>query len=135
MNSFTLLAVGNLGRHPELVSKGDLTYTRFLLVGNDYSRDDEGGTREFVTSLWFTAFGPLGETIARNARMGDQLLVRAQVRANNWVDKQGAKQYDHSFIVEGFRFGAPGKLTREEFEARAARLASEEPATDGESPE
>ena len=118
MNSFTLLAVGNLARNPELVSKDDITYTRFLLVGNDYRRDEEGGAREFVTTLWFVAFGPLGETLARNARKGDQLIVQAQVRANNWTDKQGEKQYDHSFVVEGFRFGAPGKIKREELDAR-----------------
>jgi single-strand DNA-binding protein len=118
MNSFTLLAVGNLARNPELVSKDEITYTRFLLVGNDYRRDEEGGAREFVTTLWFVAFGPLGETLARNARKGDQLMVQAQVRANNWTDKQGEKQYDHSFVVEGFRFGAPGKIKREELDAR-----------------
>jgi single-strand DNA-binding protein len=119
MNSFTLTAVGNLARSPEIVSKGDTTYTRFCLVGNDYAgKDEEGTAREVVTSLWFVAFGALGEAIARNARKGDQLVVEARVRANNWTDKQGEKQYDHSFIVQGFRFGAPGKTKREEREAR-----------------
>jgi len=45
------------------------------------------------------------------------------VRANNWTDKQGEKQYDHSFIVDGFRFGAPGPAKREEFEARRGEAA------------
>ena len=71
-----------------------------------------------VTSLWFVAFGPLGESIARNARKGDQLILEAKVRASNWTDEQGEKKYDHSFIVQGFRFGAPGKLKREELDAR-----------------
>jgi len=118
MNCFRLFAVGNLARNPELMSKGDLTYTRFLLVGNDYRRDDEGTAQEFVTTLWFVAFGPLGESLAHNARKGDQLIVEAYVRANNWTDKQGEKQYDHSFVVDGFRFGAPGKIKREELDAR-----------------
>jgi single-strand DNA-binding protein len=119
MNSFTLTAVGNLARNPELVAKSDnSSYARFCLVGNDYAgKDEEGAAREVVTSVWFVAFGPLGESLARNARKGDQLFVTARVRANNWVDKQGEKQYDHSFIVEGFRFGAPGKVKREEREA------------------
>src|SRR5690349_21040835 len=119
MNCFTLFAVGNLARNPELVAKADTSYTRFMLVGNDYgTRDEEGASREFVTSLWFVAFGPLGETLAHNARKGDQLIIEAQVRANNWTDKQGEKQYDHSFVVVGFRFGAPGKIKREEFDAQ-----------------
>ena len=121
MNSFTVMAIGNLARNPELVAKDDTSYTSFMLVGNDYlGKDDEGETREVVTGLWFVAFGALGEALAKNARKGDQLIVRAFIRANNWTDKQGEKQYDHSFIVDSFRFGAPGKAKREEREARRA---------------
>jgi len=124
MNSFTLTAVGNLARNPELVSKGDMPCARFCLVGTDYAgKDEEGAAREVVTSLWFVAFGALGELLARTGRKGDQLMVEARVRANNWTDKQGEKQYDHSFIVKGFRFGAPGKAKREEREARRAEEA------------
>ena len=119
MNSFTLTAVGNLARNPELVAKSDSSYTRFCLVGNDYAgKDEEGAAREVVTSLWFVAFGAMGEALARNTRKGDQLFVEGRVRASNWTDKQGEKKYDHSFIVEGFRFGAPGKAKREEREAQ-----------------
>jgi single-strand DNA-binding protein len=119
MNSFTLTAVGNLARNPELVAKGDRSYAKLCLVGNDYAgKDEEGAAKEVVTSLWFVAFGPLGESIAHHARKGDQLIVEAKVRASNWTDEKGDKQYDHSFIVQGFRFGAPGKLKREELDAR-----------------
>jgi single-strand DNA-binding protein len=118
MNSFTLTAIGNLAKDPELMAKAGVSYTRFCLVGNDYAgKDDEGKTRESVTSLWFVAFGGLGEVIGQNARKGDQLIVQAQIRANNWTDKDGALQYDHSFVVQNFRFGAPGKIKREELAA------------------
>jgi len=129
MNSFTLTAVGQLARNPELVAKGSTAYTKFCLVGNDYAgMDEEGAAREVVTTLWFVAFDAMGEALARNARKGDQLFIEARVRSNNWTDKQGEKQYDHSFIVEGFRFGAPGKVKREERDARreeeAARVSA-----------
>src|ERR1700756_243415 len=121
MNSFTLTAVGNLARDPELAAKNDTSYARFCLVGNDYAgKDEEGTAREVVTTLWFVAFGALGEALAKNARKGDQLMVAARVRSNNWTDKQGEKQYDHTFVVEGFRFGAPGPAKRAEFEALRA---------------
>ena len=123
MNSFTLHAIGNLARNPELASKGEVTYTRFCLVGNDYAgKDEDGATREIVTGVWFVAFGPLGEALAKNSRKGDQLVLEARIRANNWTDVNGEKQYDYSFVVEGFRFGAPGKTKREEFESRRAQL-------------
>lgn len=132
MNSFTLTAVGNLARNPELVSKGDRSYARLCLVGNDYAgKDEEGAAKEVVTSLWFVAFGALGESIARNARKGDQLILDARVRASNWTDEKGEKQYDHSFIVQGFRLGAPGKLKREEFDARRSADARSAPAVTG----
>jgi single-strand DNA-binding protein len=119
MNSFEISAIGNVAKSPELLSKGETTYTRFCLIGNDYAgKEDDGSTREVVTSLWFVAFGSLGEAIATNARKGDQLIVKARIRANNWTDQQGEKQYDYSFVVEGFRFGAPGREKREEFDAR-----------------
>jgi len=119
MNSFTLTAVGNLAADPELAVKGDTSYTRICLVGNDYAgRDEHGNVREVATSLWLVAFESLGETIAKNARKGDQLILQAQIRANNWTDKDGEKRYDHSFVVLGFRFGAPGRAKREELAAR-----------------
>lgn len=37
MNSFEIAAIGNIAKSPELVSKGDTTYTRFCLIGNDYA--------------------------------------------------------------------------------------------------
>jgi single-stranded DNA-binding protein len=111
MNSFKV--------NPELIAKDDTIYSRFCLIGNDYAgRDEEGTSREVVTSLWFVAFGALGEAIAQNARKGDQLIVDARIRANNWIDPQGEKQHDYSIIVEGFRFGAPGRITREQLDAR-----------------
>ena len=122
MNSFNVTAVGNLAKNPELATKGDTTYTRFCLVGNDYAgKDDQGNAREVTTSLWFVAFDSLGESIAKNARKGDQLIVQAHVRSNNWTDKDGERQYDHSFVVQSFRFGAPGRVKREEFARREER--------------
>ncbi|HEY3730774.1 MAG TPA: single-stranded DNA-binding protein [Steroidobacteraceae bacterium] len=119
MNSFNLRAIGNLAKNPEPIARGDVSYTRFCLIGNDYGgKDEDGGAREIVSSLWFVAFGGLGETIAANARKGDQLIIDARVRSSNWTDEQGEKQYDHSFIVDGFRFGAPGKFKRDELESR-----------------
>jgi single-strand DNA-binding protein len=119
MNSFTLTAVGNLAKDPEYAVKGDTSYARFCLVGNDYAgKDEQGNAREAVTSLWFVAFESLGEAIAKNVRKGDQLILQAQVRADNWTDREGEKRYDHSFVVQNFRFGAPGRAKREELAAR-----------------
>ena len=120
MNSFTVTAIGNLAADPELAVKADATYARFCLVGNDYAgKNEHGNTREAVTSIWFVAFESLGEAIAKNARKGDQLILTGQIRSNHWTDKQGEKQYEHAYVVQAFRFGAPGKIKREELASRA----------------
>src|ERR1700735_4794715 len=99
MNSFTLTAIGNLAKNPELIAKGDVSYTRFCLIGNDYAgKDEDGSAREVVPSLWFVPFRGLGEALAGNALKGDHLIVEARIRASNWTDPQGEKQYDYSFI-------------------------------------
>jgi single-strand DNA-binding protein len=116
MNSFKVLAIGNLARNPELVASNGSLRTRLCLVGNDYiGRDEEGEAREVVTSLWFTAFGALGEALAKNCRKGDQVILDARIQANTWTDSERKTHYDHSFVVTGFRFGAPGRATREVF--------------------
>ena len=130
MNSFKVTAIGNLAKNAELIAKDETVYSRFCLIGNDYAgKDEEGTAREVVTSIWFVAFGALGEAIARNARKGDQLIIDARIRANNWVDPQGEKQYDYSIIVEGFRFGAPGRIKREELDARRDDAAARDAIT------
>jgi single-strand DNA-binding protein len=115
MHSFKLIAVGNLARSPQVSAKGDTSYTNFCLIGNDYAgKDGEGNPKEVVTSLYFVAFNGIGEAIARNARKGDQLIVEAHIRSNNWTDGQNEKHYDYSYIVDSFKFGAKGPLSRDE---------------------
>jgi single-strand DNA-binding protein len=126
MNSFNLTAVGNLSNNPELAVKGDTTYTKFCLVGDDYAgKDEHGNAREIVTTVWLVAFDGLGEVIAKNVRKGDQLIVQGHVRSSNWTDKEGELHFDHSFVVDSFRFGAPGKAKREELARRAERELGE----------
>jgi single-stranded DNA-binding protein len=132
MNSFTLHAVGNLIRDPEQLTRGGKTYTRICLSGNDFiAQEAEGGPRETVTTLWLAAFGTLGEVIARNSRKGDQLIVEARVSSH--VDRN-TERVDTTFILTGFRFGAPGRMNRErleEAEAEAESGAVGEPAGEG----
>lgn len=117
MHSFNVTAIGQLAKTPELIRKGENSYALLCLIGNDYAgRDDNGRAQEVVTSLWFVAFGGIGERLASHARKGDQLILEARIRASDWSDEHGERQYDYSFVVEDFRFGAPGRLKREEME-------------------
>ena len=116
MNSFTVFAIGQLAQEPELRRKGETAYTQFALIGNDYAGKAK---EEIATSVYFVAFGATGETIAAHARRGDQLIVQAQIRANNWTDTEtGELHYAHSFVVQSFKFGSPGKAKRAQLAKR-----------------
>jgi single-strand DNA-binding protein len=113
LNSFELHATGRLAAEPAVGKKGEV---KFALIGEDYA----GPNRDpITTSIYFVAFGTIGEAIAHNVRKGDQLIIRAQVLANNY-DKNGETIYGQSFIVQGFIFGAPGKAKRDELQKQAA---------------
>jgi single-strand DNA-binding protein len=124
MKSFKVFAAGNLASDPEVIVKGDKSHTRFCLIGNDYAgRDEAGNAKEIATSVYFVAFNGMGEAIARNLRKGDQLILEAHIRANNWTDDQQQRHFDHSYIVDSFKFGAKGRLSRDE---QAQRQDSED---------
>src|SRR5258708_16787347 len=96
-NSFAITAVGNLAKDPELAVKGDTTYARICLVGNDYAgKDEHGNAREAVTSVWFVAFESIGEAISRNSRTGDHLILLTQVRSTKCTQHKPYKQYTYT---------------------------------------
>jgi single-stranded DNA-binding protein len=112
MNSFTLRAIGNLSRDPEIVIRGEETYARFCLAASGIEASNGGRlSRESATKIWFTAYGPVGEEIVTKARKGDQLFVEAI--AQTMMGSSSA--YDHEFIVKGLVFsakkGSPGSPT------------------------
>jgi single-stranded DNA-binding protein len=99
VNAFSLFAVGNLGRDPQVLLDGRV---RLVLIGTDYHDAD----REVVVSIPFIADGEIGQQLAQDARKGDQLIVQGFIRTGR-LDEP-----DYVFHVRGFRFGAPGKGAR-----------------------
>jgi single-stranded DNA-binding protein len=116
-HSFQLTAIGRIAKQPELKQKGETVYLNLCLIGNDYGGE---GKDEVITSVFFTAFGSTATTLANNVRKGDQLIINAHIRDNSYRDgRTNSDVYAKSFIIDGFRFGAPGAETREQF-ARAS---------------
>ncbi len=109
MNSFTVTAVGTLLSDPKVGQTGDASFTTFCLVGTDYIGSQEHGTaRKHVTRVSFVAFGRDGELLARDARKGDQLFVKARLSSKNSTESSESG-CEYSLVVQGFRFGAPGR--------------------------
>jgi single-stranded DNA-binding protein len=121
-HSFQLIAIGRVAKQPELKQKGETQYLNLCLIGNDYGGE---GKDEIITSVFFTAFGSTASVLANNARKGDQLIINAHMRDNSYRDgRTGSDVYANSFIIDGFRFGAPGGETREQFARNSAGEAA-----------
>ncbi len=98
MNSFTVTAVGNLAKDPETAFKGDTTYTKICLVGNDYAgKDEQGNAREAVTSLWFVAFESLGEVDRKKCAQG-RSAHPPSADSRQQLDRQGRREAVRPFL-------------------------------------
>lgn len=119
------LFIGNLVKAPTLSGTGDRMSCRFTLIENEYAgRDAEGNAKQRTTSLEFSAFRGKAEAIAKSAMKGDQLIIQYRIE-NNTYTPQGSTEtrYGFNFIVEGFKFGAPGAEKRQQWANRAAGSA------------
>jgi len=120
MNSFTVTAIGNVATDLALEGEGKNRRVKIPLIGNDYAgTDDQGNSRQIATTVYFTAFGSMADTLAKHVRKGDQLILSARMQANNYTSN-GEKVYSYNFVVEGFHFGRPGRATREELAQQTA---------------
>jgi single-strand DNA-binding protein len=118
MKGFTVFGVGNVGADLELQTKGETSYIKVPLIANDYAgKDKKGNAREVKTQIFFVAFGKIAEALNEHVRKGDQLIVQASIEANNYEQK-GETRYDYSYVIDSFKFGAPGKVKREELASR-----------------
>jgi single-strand DNA-binding protein len=104
---------GAIAKSPTLREGGKTPVCHFTLILNEYAGKDQGGDdKERKVAIPFTAFAGMGKAIAEHAMVGDQLIIQYRV-ANNNHEQDGQMEYGFSFIVDGFTFGAPGKLKRE----------------------
>jgi hypothetical protein len=105
MNSFTLFAVGQLARSPGLSQKGPVTFARFCIVGSDSEIIDNKVKERFI-SMWFVAFGEVGDALVKNARKGDQLFLEATAIQDDWngLPMEGMGNLVYEVIC--WRFGA-----------------------------
>lgn len=113
MNS--CIFVGRVAKSVTVAGIGDKAVAKFTLIDNEYAGKDAatGEAKERVVAVPFTAFARRAEALGKNVHVGDQLIVQFRIANNNYKDKAGEDNYGFEFIVEDFKFGAPGAAKRE----------------------
>lgn len=107
--------IGRVAAAPEYSKHGDTKVTNFVLLDNVYAgKDDDQNAKSRVLSIRFTAFDGKAEAIRDHVAQGDQLIVFYIMRNSNFKDSGGVERYGYEFVVDSFRFGAPGSVKRAE---------------------
>src|SRR5690348_12242840 len=112
MNRFHF--TGRLADKPQSKTHGETIVTTFRLIRNEYAGPDRP---ERVVAIPFVMFGPRGQVLAQHSLTGDQLVIEATIRNNNYTVGD-EERYGYDFVAEDFEFGAPGKLKRDELAGR-----------------
>lgn len=107
--------VGRVAAAPEFSRHGDTKVTNFTLIDNVYAgKDDNDEAKTRILSIRFAAFGAKADAIRDHVAQGDQLIVFYTIRNSNFTDGAGVERYGYEFIMDSFRFGAPGSVKRAE---------------------
>ena len=126
MNSFTLRGMGYLPAKLEIMTKDRTTYVRFCLIGHNALVDEETGfplNGQYLSTLWFAAFGAVGRRIIRYASKGDHLLVDAHLSPYDWTAPDMVMDVGYSWIVTDFKSGAYWPVRKDEPPPQPSPLA------------
>ncbi len=100
------IVVGNLTRDPETrTTQNGRSVTAFSVAVNRTYRNNEGNSVEEVSYIDCSAWGPVGETIAKYLHRGSAILVSGRLTQRYWDDeKTGTKRSRVEIMIEDFNF-------------------------------
>lgn len=106
MNFNKLILGGRLTRDPELRhTQAGKAVTQLGLAVNNTWRDSEGEKHEEAVFVEATAWGKMGEVIAKHLKKGDPIFVEGRLKYETWEDREtGAKRSTLKMVVEVFQF-------------------------------
>lgn len=115
MNSVVL--IGRLTRDPELrfIPTTGMAVTNFTLAVDkdlfgDKKQEAINQGKPTADFIYITTFGKIAENCANYLNKGSKCCVQGRVTTNNYVDKDGAKQYKTGVTGERVEFLDPKKI-------------------------
>ena len=119
MNNLLIL-VGNITKELELRYTPNNKAVLDLPIAVNNGKDDT----TFITT---TLFGITAETTYKYCHKGDTVGVQAIVKNHNWVDKDGKKRYDYSFIANKITFLSTKKQEESKEEVKETQKEETDP--------
>ena len=112
MNINRIIISGNLIANPTLRKTSSGTPVASATIANNEFFNDTDGQRQQVTTFAdVTVWGKSGENFAALAKKGQEIIVEAQLRRNDWESEDGQKHFKHFLKVNNWQF--TGKQSKE----------------------
>jgi single-strand DNA-binding protein len=95
-----IIAIGNLGRDPELryTPQGDAVCD-FSIAVNDRKRDKSGEFQDVTTWFKVTLWRKLAENASKYLTKGRSVYVEGRLQVEEWTDRDGKNRY--TLIIQG----------------------------------
>ncbi len=89
-----IIAIGNLGRDPELryTPQGDAVCD-FSIAVNDRKRDKSGEFQDVTTWFKVTFWGKQAETASKYLTKGRSVYVEGRLQVEEWTDRDGKNRF------------------------------------------
>jgi single-strand DNA-binding protein len=95
-----IIAIGNLGRDPELryTPQGDAVCD-FSIAVNDRKRDKAGEYQDVTTWFKVTLWRKLAENASKYLTKGRSVYVEGRLQVEEWTDRDGKNR--HTLVIQG----------------------------------
>lgn len=95
-----IIAIGNLGRDPELryTPQGD-PVCDFSIAVNDRRRDKSGEYQDVTTWFKVTLWGKKAETASKYLTKGRPIYVEGKLQVEEWTDRDGKSR--QTLVIQG----------------------------------
>ena len=105
-----VIALGNLGRDPELKDVGSSQVCEFSIAVNESYKDRDGNRKESVEWIKVVAWGKLAELCGKYLSKGRQAFIEGKLRTRTY-EKDGEKRYATEIVAADVQFLSSGQQT------------------------
>ena len=122
MNINRIIISGNLVANPTLRKTSSGTpVASATIANNEFFNDADGQRQQVTTFVDVTVWGKSGENFAALAKKGQEIIIEAELRRDDWESEDGQKHFKHFLKVDNWQF--TGKQSKETLQTEVAPKA------------
>lgn len=128
MSMIRVMVSGRAATEPTIKDVNGYPCTSFGVIGDTGTKDEQGNWESIF--FWVSVWGKKGESVAKNLKKGERVLVMGGYSQKLYVDKDGAHKIQNRINANDVDFLGGGKAQGAAAEATAPTAAGEEESED-----